>query len=246
MRPLETIVELQVTQNALNTARAQIEGVPDWMRDLHAEHTARRQEIESLAAVVEEAVLAQRVAQAAAADADARLKHFQDQISQVRNQREYSALLQEIDTAKAQIREHQGQALAALERQEGEQGRMSEATEAFRELDERYQVELAKWEAQKPDVAREAEALNARLETLRQQLPRPLLARFDLLRQRYGGQALAAARRVDRSGRGQEMWHCSACHYRVRPQAIVEIRNQGAVVDCDSCKRILYLPEDAA
>ncbi len=246
MRLLETVVELQQTQNALTTARAQIEGVPDWMRELHTEHTARRAELDLLAASLEEAAAAQRLAQAAAADADARLRRFQDQISQVRNQREYSALLQEIDAAKAQIREHQGQAFAALERQESEQARSTEAEEAFREVDGRYQVELAKWEAQKPEVAREAEVLSGRLAALRERLPRPLLAQFDLICRRYGGQALAAARRVDRIGRGQEMWHCSACHYRVRPQAIVEIRNQGAVVACDSCKRILYLPEGGA
>lgn len=245
MRLLEIVVELQHTQNALNTARAQIEGVPDWMRELHAEHSTRRAEVDSLAAAVDEAGQAQGAAQAAAADIDARLRRFQDQISQVRNQREYSALLQEIDTAKVQIREHQGQAMAALERQESEQERMAEAEAAFDEVDGRYQVELAKWEAQKPEVARQAEALSGRLEVLRTQLPRPLLAQFDLVRRRYGGQALAAARRVDRVGRGQEMWHCSACNYRVRPQTIVEIRNQGAVVACDSCKRILYLPEGA-
>ncbi|MGH9464634.1 MAG: C4-type zinc ribbon domain-containing protein, partial [Thermoanaerobaculia bacterium] len=139
--------------------------------------------------------------------------------------------------------EHQGHALAALERQESEQERMSEAELAFDEVDARYQVELAKWETQKPLVSREAEVLGGRLEVLRAQLPRPLLAQFDSICRRYGGQALAAARRVDRAGRGQEMWHCSACNYRVRPQAIVEIRNLGAVVACDSCKRILYLPE---
>jgi hypothetical protein len=243
MRLLDTVVELQQTVDALTAARAQIEGVPDWMRELHDEHSARRAELEALGAAVAEAAHAQRAAQAAAADADVRLKRFQDQISQVRNQREYSALLQEIDTAKAAIREHQAQALAALERQEAEQSRLSAAEEAFGEVDGRYQTQLAKWEAQKPDVAREAEALDGRREALRQRLPRALVVQFDLIARRYGGQALAAARRVDRTGRGQEMWHCSACNYRVRPQAIVEIRNLGAVVTCDSCKRILYLPE---
>ncbi len=245
MTPLQTVVELQQTHDALNAAQAQIEGVPEWMRELHAEHSSRRAELEALAAAVAEAARVQRAAQAAAADAETRLRHFQDQISQVRNQREYSALLQEIDGAKAQIRDFQGQALAALERQEDEQGRLSASQEVFRELDERYRAELAKWEAQKPEVAHQAALLRGHLAELRERLARPLLAQFDLVYRRYGGQALAAVRRVDRSGRGPEMWHCSACNYRVRPQTIVEIRNHGAIVACDSCTRILHLPEDS-
>lgn len=242
MRPLDTIVELQHTQDDLRAAQALIDGVPDWMRELHTEHTARRAELAALAAALEEAAAAQRAAQEAAEDADTKLRRFQDQISQVRNQREYSALLQEIDSAKAQIREFQGQALAALDSQESEQARMIEAEAAFHEVDSRYQVELAKWEEQKPEVSRRAASLAESVAALRERLPRDLVTQFDLICRRYG-QALAVARRVDRTGRGPEMWHCGACNYRVRPQAIVEIRNQGAVSTCDSCKRILYLAE---
>ena len=54
-----------------------------------------------------------------------------------------------------------------------------------------------------------------------------------------------------RSGRSsgpaarQREWHCSACNYRVRPQVVVEIRNSDNLVQCDSCKRILFLVEEA-
>ena len=95
-----------------------------------------------------------------------KVRHFQEQIGLVRNQREYGALLQEIDTAKAKIRELEEQVLEAMERQENTVEEKAAKESGFQELDERYAAELDKWEAEKPEVARRAEELRARIEVL--------------------------------------------------------------------------------
>ena len=246
MKLLETMVELQQACSELTVAETQIAGVPDWMLELHEEHRSRATEIDEIERIGAEAAREQREAEAGAADAREKVKHYQEQIGRVRNQREYSALLQEIDTAKGQVRDLERKAEEADGRRHEQQQRLEEAREAFRDLDERYGTELAKWEEQKPAVARRVEELSGRVEVLRERVPRPILAQFDLLRGRYEGRALADVREVERSGKGPQMWHCSACNYMVRPQAVVEIRNHGTVVQCDSCKRILHLPGNVA
>ena len=65
-------------------------------------------------------------------------------------------------------------------------------------------------------------------------------------RQSRHGNQVGMSRKVQRSGRAHTFYHCGACNFRVRPQAVVEIRNQGALVLCDSCKRILYFDEAEA
>jgi uncharacterized protein len=242
-RPLDTVIELQAALDRLHEARERIEGIPDWMRDLHDEHTLKKAEIENLKSEMEEAATARRAADALAFDHPEKLKTFQAQISQVRNQREYGALLHEIDAAKQQIKELEEQASAANERQEA--GRQSLATleASFQELDERYAAELAKWEAEKPAVAEQIEELDKLVETLRERLPREIVCQFDRIYDRYGGQALSAVQGVERVGKQPQIWSCSTCNYRVRPQSVVEIGNTGKIVPCDSCKRILYLPE---
>ncbi|MEZ5330709.1 MAG: C4-type zinc ribbon domain-containing protein [Thermoanaerobaculia bacterium] len=246
MKLLETIVELHEACSELSTAEAQIAGVPDWMRELHDEHQERAAEIAEIEAAADEAAHRHREAEAGAADAKEKVKHYQEQIGRVRNQREYSALLQEIDTAKGHVREFEQQAAEADSALEERRKALDEAREAFQDLDTRYSTELAKWEEQKPEVAERAETLRGKVETLRERVPRPILSQLDLLLGRYDGQALAEVREMERSGKGPQMWHCSACHYMVRPQAVVEIRNHGSVVQCDSCKRILYLPGELA
>lgn len=244
-QPLETVVVLQQTLDQLKAAEERLHGIPDWMRELHEEHSGRKAEIDALETEVDEAASEKRAAEISALDLQEKLRHYQEQISLVRTQREYGALLQEIDTAKRQIKELEEQALAALERQEQAQARLAEEREEFSALDGRYQEELAKWEAQKPEVARQVEELEARAGELEEKLPRALLTQFHRIFEYHHGTALAPVRTMER-GKIGTIYHCGACNYRVRPQAVVEIRNHGNLVLCDSCRRILYVDEAIA
>lgn len=241
---LSTIVELQRALNELEAAEELLGGIPDWMQELHDEHSQQRAVIDSLMAGVEEARRARKSAENEINDLRVKVKHFQEQISLVRNQREYGALLHEIDAAKQQISAFEEQAITALESQEEANGRLAEEQEGFKDLDARYTTELQKWEAQKPEVARQVEALRQRIEVLRERVPASILRQFDRIREHRQGQGLASVHTVAR-GKGPPIWHCGACNYRVRPQAVVAIQTRGSIELCDSCKRILHIAEDA-
>jgi predicted nucleic acid-binding Zn-ribbon protein len=244
-RPLDTVIDLQKALNELHDAEERLHGIPDWMRELHDEHAGKKAEIEALLEGVEEAASERRAAEAETQDSQEKLKNYQEQISRVRNQREYGALLQEIDGIKGTIKELEERALEALERQDAAQASLDELKEGFRELDDRYSAELEKWEAEKPGVAKQVEDLKGRISVLRERIPPSSLALFERVLERHAGSALAEIRKIERVGRGPQIWSCSTCHYRVRPQAVVEISNNGSIVFCDSCKRILYLEETA-
>jgi len=243
---LDSVVALQHTLDDLERARERLHGIPDWMRELHEEHAGRKAEIDAIAAEIEAAGHERRTSEAEVDDARQKLQRYQQQINEVSTQREYGALLQEIDTVKRQISDGEERAIQALERADRLGEDLTAKRDGFRELDERYSTELAKWEAQKPEVAAEVAELERRVEGLRAEIPKSVLTQFDRLLERSGGAALAPIRRVDRTaGKGVVMWHCGVCNYRVRPQVVVEIRNSGRLIHCDSCKRILYLEERA-
>lgn len=242
-KPLDTIVELQHALSHLREAERQLDGIPDWMTELDAEHQERKAEIESLESQAEEAASERRAAEGEISHMQEKLKRYQQQINEVSTQREYGALLQEIDTAKGRISELEDVAFGAMERIDQANKALEEQREAFRDLDERYQVELQKWESEKPVIAEQAEKLRGTVETLRERLPRGQLALFERVYDRTDGQAMAAIRKVERA-RGAAMWHCAACNYNVRPQVVVEIQDRGALLHCDSCKRILFVEPD--
>lgn len=242
-RPLDTIVELQGVLRELQAAEARLSGIPDWMKELHAEHTVRQTELNELQQAAEAAAHERRLNEGNLSDSQEKLKHYQQQIGLVRTQREYGALLQEIDAVKVQIKGFEDAAFQAMERESEAQKQAAVKQQDFAGLDQRYATELAKWESEKPSVAREVDVLRGRADVLRERVPAPVLSRFQRLFNRYRGEALAPVKTPDRAGRGQQIWCCGACNWRVRPQAVVEIRNHGSLVECDSCKRILYIEE---
>jgi predicted nucleic acid-binding Zn-ribbon protein len=241
---LVTIVDLQHTIDELKVADELLAGIPDWMQELHDEHTEQKNSIGALQTEVNETASARRAAETEISDLREKVKHFQEQIALVRNQREYGALLHEIDAAKQQISDIEEKALEALGLQEEASKRLQEEQESFKGLDERYATELKKWEAQKPEVANRATALRDRVAVLKEQVPRGRLALFERILSHRDGNALAPIREIHRGGKSPKIWCCGACNYRVRPQIVVAIQTQGSIETCDSCKRILYLAED--
>lgn len=240
---LTTIVELQRALDQLQDAERRINEVPEWMRELHEQHGVRSAEILASETAAEEASRERIAADEAIQEAQEKLKRYQQQINRVTNQREYGALLQEIDTVKREITSLEEQGLAAIERIDAANKALAELRESFREIDEQYAAEAAKWEREKPGVAREATEIRKRIVELRGQLPKGVLALFERIRERYAGAGITEVLKFERIGSSQFEWHCSACNFRVRPQVVVEIRTQGTLVQCDSCKRILVVQE---
>jgi len=244
--PLGTVIELQEALSELASRESLLDGIPDWMQELHDEHSIHQAEITAIQTDLDAAEAAQRAAEVEIADHQEKLKTFQEQISRVRNQREYGALLHEIDLVKSVIQQSEERALQSLEEHEESQGRLDSQREAFSDLEERYAEAMRKWEGQKPEIATEAEVLRARVADLEARMTPGVLALFQRIFERHDGQALAPIRKVARVGKGQQMRHCGVCHYRVRPQAVVEIAEQENILFCDSCKRILILDQESA
>lgn len=240
---LYAIVSLHKTKVELADAETRLQGVPDWMQELHEEHGGRQAEIDAVAARRDEAEHARRGAEGELADAQEKGKRYQSQLGQVSTQREYTALLKEIDTAKDQISGFEKQVLEAIEAHDEAEKELETLREGFRELDERYQVELTKWESEKPAVAERIDQLTREVEECRVALPRGTLMLYDRVYSLHDAQAVAQVVRIHSRGTNA-MWHCAACSYNVRPQVVVEIRNGSAVIQCDSCKRILYIEDE--
>lgn len=243
---LETVVSLHRALTQLDDLERRLTGVPEEMRELHEKYTAGRAELDRLEGIIGESRSDRRAAEAASQDCAAKLEHFQEQVNRVRTQREYSAILQEIDQVRERARALDDQALEAMERQEEAETAIAELRQEFDQVEEQYEADLEQWEAAKPGVAAQAEALRERVEELREAVPGPSLLLYERIREATGGDALGEIRETRRAPRGPSMWHCSACSYNVRPQVVVDIRNKGSLRQCESCKRLLYFEEPAA
>jgi predicted nucleic acid-binding Zn-ribbon protein len=104
----ELAIEIQEARAVVDGAPAKLEEAENRFRERNAEYVATKERFD--------AVDADRRARALdLATLEETKKHYQDSLMQVKNQREYAAVLKEIDAAKASIGEHEDAILASME-----------------------------------------------------------------------------------------------------------------------------------
>jgi predicted nucleic acid-binding Zn-ribbon protein len=237
---LDALVELHGVLTRLEQARARCENVPEPLRQLQTERDQVTAEIATLDATAAEVDRERRAAEAAAADEQSKISHFEEQISRVTTQREYGALLAEIDGARERKRQHEDGALGAMEKVDGARGRSAELAGRLAELEAQAGALLAEWESDRPAARAAIDALEHQASLLRERIPAPALQLYQRLQKRHGADPLARIDRVERPGAGPVMWRCSVCNYSVRPQVVVEIQTQGELVVCDCGRQRLF------
>jgi hypothetical protein len=215
----ELLLQRQQLDNEQAVLLAEVSRVQAMADSLAATIAARQTEREELLGKLEhERGLAVR--------AEARLP-------QIKTQREYLAVLKEVDTAKKQIKDL-GDQLAAKDRE----------TEALHADKEEKDGELATLGAQTAARQAEIDAAAASLddglanhgrqrEQLTGQLPVALRKRYDMLLERRNGVALVEAR----DGA------CLGCHMHLPPQLFNRLYVAQEVQSCPHCNRLLYLGE---
>jgi uncharacterized protein len=151
---------------------------------------------------------------------------------QVRNPKELAALQESIEALRRQHVHVENEGVEALLQLEETTAELVRARSALQSVE-------AKWRAEQSDLLQEEAKLKKlfiqckkQRETLAAALGDTLLARYDDLRQRKAGVAVAT---IERN-------LCTACHVQVPTGVASTARNQsGNPVLCPSCGRILYI-----
>ena len=225
---LMRMVAIQRLANEIREANGIVEKAPERIEEI--EGRERNAEYVALRDRYEELDKEQRTRNSEMESLEESRKKYMQDLMQVSNQREYAAMLKEIDTVKSSIADHEEFILNAMEELEKLKPRLDEHTDHIQEEREKVQSERAEVERSveeaKETIRRDTEE-RARLES---ELPSTLVAAISRTEELRQGLFLAKA----------DGGTCQACWVRVRPQVYQEIRLASAVHHCSSCGRFLY------
>ena len=162
-------------------------------------------------------------------------KYKQD-LMKVRNEKEYTTALREIDATKKLIGVLETEVLKSLEEAE--------------KLEAELTVFTPDVERKRLEVDRDLDALQKEHETAESRLQAITNQRNETARS-IPANLLAVYERVARIRRGQAMAEvrdstCTACRMRVRPKVFSDVRRGDQLITCDSCSRILFYRPDAS
>jgi len=227
---LSSLVALQQLDTAAEAVRKRLAELPAADEALVRKLGVATTELESAKARLAENHVARREFEKQVAAVDTRLSRFEDHRAAVKTNHEYTALLSEIATAKAEKDKLEEEILVTMEAADGIAADIKAAEQVLTQTTREVGVDRAK-------LGEEKRALEAELARLGQSrsgavagLDAPVLARYEqLLKQR---RMIAVAEMVGEL--------CTACHVRMRPAVAQSVRRNAAIVQCDSCQRILY------
>jgi len=162
------------------------------------------------------------------------LNKIQQKSAEVKTNKEYAAVMTEVEFLKGKIFNFEEEVLALMEKAEERRAQM-------RLKEEDVTRQKREFEGKKAQLLQEAEELEKELADRRRQRDRLISGLDGKLYQSYervvslrGGLGVTAVKDGI----------CQGCHLRVRPQLVVEIKSRAAIFSCSHCNRFLYCLEE--
>jgi predicted nucleic acid-binding Zn-ribbon protein len=218
--------QIQAARRVIGEAPDRIEEIEGRFRDRNAEYVEVKDRFDALEKDIRERNLELESLQV-------NRKKFSSDLMQVQNQREYSAILKEIDDVKAKISDHEEVVLKNMEEVEKLKDDLESMGEHIKVERKKVGVEVAEVQAGVKASEEELATDLAERVTLEGEIPGPLAG--TIRRVEASRQGLFLVEVVDGT--------CQACYVRVRPQVFQEIKAASRLHACGSCRRYLYHDE---
>ena len=162
-------------------------------------------------------------------DLEGKRSKYKGQLMDVKTNKEYTAMLHEIETVEREIREREDQILEEMERSEGLTQDVKTEEDAFRSVEAAAKKERSELDARQGQLDDERKTVAAGRDEVAGTIPEGPLQLYERVA-KFRGTGLAEA----------QDGMCQACHVKLRLQMWVEVRQGENVFQCPSCNRILF------
>jgi hypothetical protein len=231
---LERLVRLQELENELRHQRGELAEAPGRRSALEEALAAERSRLEAVRSGLDESQKQRRHKEGQLQDLEAKRSKYKSQLMDVKTNKEYTAMLHEIETVEREIGATEDQILAEMERGDELKQRVTQEQGRCQEAETRHREEVAALEERVARVEREAGRVEAERDEVAAALPAELRERFERVAA-FRGQGVAEA--------ADGM--CTGCRVKLRLQFYVEVKRNDVVRQCEACSRILYFSPPA-
>lgn len=230
---LDALLALQRQDSLLLEAKRKRDDIPKRKDSLRLEVNQAKAELEQAKKDLEQARIARRAAEKDVEGLTSDSVKLERQLHDVKTNKEYQAILHEIEGIKAKRSDYETRILEFFDREET-------LAAGVKGAEKRVAGEEAKLKQGEEDLAREGAELDQRLhsmtvdrDAIKPRVPQTLLSRYDRLLAARDGVAVAEIKKGA----------CGACFKGLTPHALQEARRGDQIKVCESCGRILIMTE---
>jgi predicted nucleic acid-binding Zn-ribbon protein len=229
-RELSLLIELQELDLEIYRINDRLARIPAEREKIESEFRTQAAEFLQLQTRKEQMTAERKRLERDLADAQQHHEKYKQDLMRVRNEKEYTTALREIDATKKQISAFETDILKRIEELEKTDKEMeTHAPEVERKRQEVDQL-LAALDKEMEESQARTEFLKQRRTEMVAEFPRAQLALYERMSRSKRGQALAEIRNGI----------CTACRVKVRPKVYSDVRKGEVLIECENCGRILY------
>jgi predicted nucleic acid-binding Zn-ribbon protein len=232
---LRNLIALQDLELKSAELQKQLSDIPLQIQNLNEELERLTSAHEERVATAKELANRKRTLEGQVDMLQTKLARLKDQLMTVKTNKEYTAMLHEIQTAEGLIREEEDKILEVMEEMDARDRDLESAEAEMRTQSAGLREVIRTTGDSIPGLEQQLARLKEEREAVAALIDGELLARYRQIAGARKGVAMAEAR--------DEL--CSCCHVRIRPQMYADLLRTDAILYCDSCSRILFTREEA-
>jgi len=228
---LQRLQELQVLDSRVAGLERKLEAIPTRIHGIRDGLQQAKASIDAIRAKLDSARKDIRTKEKELEYQAAQRKKLEAKLYEVKTNKEYSAVLAEIESAKVEKDRIEEEILALMELQERLGREVVEADARLRPQEAEAKVQEAAATEELRALEVDVEAARSERESVVRDVPRDLLAQYARLLKGRAGLAVAL---VGSNG------ICSGCRVTLTPQRFNEVRQSSQILVCENCGRFLY------
>ncbi len=234
LKEIQRLLPLQELDRQIYQLKSRLEEFPRLYEEIETKRKGIDSELEQARKDLERKKVAHKELEVELGKKESDLKRLQGQLFQVKTNKEYTALQDEIAGLKEEISHLEDRILAMLEEIEEEEAEFRRIKQEKDEEKKALEEELSGLREEEAKIKAELEGLLEKRSDLAKDVDKALLERYEKILEHRGGIALA---RVGKDG------VCGACYRALPPQVVNELMLEKGIIQCETCGCILYYAE---
>lgn len=232
---LELLLKLQNVDYDLGELERSKEYVPDMIENLRREIDETESQMENVKKQLSDARLEEKDVELNLKEKEEKLKKLQERMMAIKTNKEYDALIREIDQIKMDIGNLETRAVELMEIIETEGKDLEIITGKAESIRKTNGRQLSSLQEQIDSVGAKIDEKDKERKELASHVGKRAIATYERIRRGKGGAAVVAVRKRA----------CGACYKALPPQRIQEIKLGEQIITCDSCGRMLVWTENS-
>ena len=230
---LQTLISLQAIDTRIAALEADAARLPKEIAAIHAAVEEARKQAEQAKTRLDAARKDQRAKEKDLEVVQVKRSKNEARLYEVKTNKEYSAVLIEIEEIKQEKARMEEEVLVLMEAQERLTGDIREAEGRFKQRESEGRSQEATLKEQLRGIEADLTGVRTERKELATKLPANILADYDRILRARSGLALVPVAKPN---------FCGACRMTITPQRLQELRAQSSLIPCESCGRYLYWP----